>query len=396
MNNGTCITPGPSYIWFSIFDQVANATTVQIDQASPLGDQIALRVRRPARHRVPAADRHVRPRLDRGAAAAGVQRHRRRTAAGPPSRSSPASRPWSRRCSPTPTWPVRDGRRSPARRPSRARPRRGRSPRRARRAPFGVDSAPCHASASSTRASAASPCSAPSWPRCPRADTVYLGDTARVPYGTKSAETVTQYSLRNARLLAPQRHRPPRRRLQHRLGGGAARARAPSSPIPVLGVVEPGARAAAARASRTGRIGVIGTQGTVASGAYQAALRRERPGAEVIARACPLFVPLAEEGWTDPEDEVVRGVVRRYLAPLREARRSTRSSSAARTTRCSRRPSPRELPGVALVDSARGDRGRGAGALRRRRPGPGARTGSSSPTRRRSSSPWRAASSAAR
>jgi glutamate racemase len=119
----------------------------------------------------------------------------------------------------------------------------------------------------------------------------------------------------------------------------------------VLGVVEPGARAAAA-ASRTGRIGVIGTQGTVASGAYQAAIRRERPGAEVVARACPLFVPLAEEGWVDPADEVVRGVVRRYLAPIREAEVDTLVLG------CTHYPLleaaiAAELPGVALVDSAR-------------------------------------------
>lgn len=150
----------------------------------------------------------------------------------------------------------------------------------------------------------------------PSADTIYLGDTARVPYGTKSAETVTQYSLRNARLL-----------VSHRIdllvvacntaSAVALPALEAALPIPVLGVVEPGARVAA-RASRSGRIGVIGTQGTVSSGAYQAAIRRERPGAEVLAQACPLLVPLAEEGWTDPEDEVVQGVVRRYLAPFRE------------------------------------------------------------------------------
>jgi glutamate racemase len=183
----------------------------------------------------------------------------------------------------------------------------------------------------------------------PGADTLYLGDTARVPYGTKSAETVTQYSLRNARFLA-------------RLGidvlvvacntasAVALPALRAELSVPVLGVVEPGARVAA-RASRGGRIGVIGTQGTVASGAYQAAIRRERADAEVTARACPLFVPLAEEGWTDPGDEVVRGVARRYLAPLREAGVDTVVLG------CTHYPLlaaaiGAELPGVALVDSA--------------------------------------------
>jgi glutamate racemase len=184
----------------------------------------------------------------------------------------------------------------------------------------------------------------------PGADTIYLGDTARVPYGTKSAATVTQYALRNARFLA---------------GHGidvlvvaCNTASAVALPalradlrVPVVGVVEPGARVAA-RASRTGRIGVIGTQGTVASGAYQAAIRREREGAEVVARACPLFVPLAEEGWTDPADEVVRGAVRRYLAPIRDAGVDTLVLG------CTHYPLLEaaigaELPAVTLVDSAR-------------------------------------------
>jgi len=183
----------------------------------------------------------------------------------------------------------------------------------------------------------------------PGADTLYLGDTARVPYGTKSAETVTQYSLRNARFL---------------LGQGidllvvacntasavALPALRAALSVPVLGVVEPGARAAAA-ASRGGAIGVIGTPGTVASGAYQAAIRAVRPEARVVARACPLFVPLAEEGWTDPADEIVAGVVRRYLSPLAGEGIDTLVLG------CTHYPLLKAaiaaaLPGVTLVDSA--------------------------------------------
>ncbi|WP_242394521.1 glutamate racemase [Anaeromyxobacter oryzisoli] len=183
----------------------------------------------------------------------------------------------------------------------------------------------------------------------PSADTLYLGDTARVPYGNKSAETVTQYALRNARVLA--------RRGIDFLVVACNTASAVALPalrdelsVPVLGVVEPGARVAV-RASRTGRIGVIGTQGTVSSGAYQAAIRRAREGAEVVAHACPLFVPLAEEGWTDPEDEVVRGVVHRYLAPVRDEGVDTLVLG------CTHYPLlksaiAREVPGVVLVDSA--------------------------------------------
>ena len=183
----------------------------------------------------------------------------------------------------------------------------------------------------------------------PAVDTVYLGDTARVPYGTKSAETVTQYSLRNARFLAG--HGIDLLVVAcNTVSAVALPALRAELSVPVVGVVEPGARAAA-RASRSGRIGVIGTQGTVASGAYQEAIRRERPEATVLARACPLFVPLAEEGWTDPQDELVRGIVRRYLSPVREAQVDTLVLG------CTHYPLLRsviaaELPGVLLVDSA--------------------------------------------
>ena len=143
----------------------------------------------------------------------------------------------------------------------------------------------------------------------PRESTVYLGDTARVPYGTKSAEVVTKYSLANARIL-----------LEHgvkllvvacntatAMALGALR---DALTIPVVGVIGPGA-AQAARATKTGKVAVIGTPGTIASGAYQRALAAERPGLELRTQACPLFVPLAEEGWTD--GEVPTLVARQYL-----------------------------------------------------------------------------------
>ena len=183
----------------------------------------------------------------------------------------------------------------------------------------------------------------------PGLDTVYLGDTARVPYGTKSPEVVTQYSIRNARLLVAQD--------VEMLVVACNTASAVALPalraafdVPVLGVVEPGARAAA-RATRTGRVGVLGTQSTVASGAYQRALAELVPGVVVTARACPLFVPLAEEGWTAPDDEVVRLVARRYLASVREAGVDTVVLG------CTHYPLlagaiAAELPGVTLVDSA--------------------------------------------
>ncbi len=183
----------------------------------------------------------------------------------------------------------------------------------------------------------------------PGADTIYLGDTARVPYGTKSAATVTQYSLRNARVLFD-------RGIDllvvacNTASAVALPALRAALPVPVLGVVEPGARAAA-RTTRSGRIGVIGTSGTIGSGAYQAALRSLTPAAVVVARACPLFVPLAEEGWTDPADELVRGVVRRYLAPLLAEQIDTLVLGCTHYPLLAEAIAA-ELPGVTLVDSA--------------------------------------------
>ncbi|MEI7705539.1 MAG: glutamate racemase [Deltaproteobacteria bacterium] len=183
----------------------------------------------------------------------------------------------------------------------------------------------------------------------PGLETVYLGDTARVPYGTKSAEVVTQYSVRNGRVLVD--HGVEMLVVACNTASAVALpALRAAFDVPVLGVVEPGARAAA-RATRTGRVGVLGTQSTVASGAYQRALAELLPGVTVVAQACPLFVPLAEEGWTDPADEVVRLVAARYLAPVRAA------GVDVVVLGCTHYPLLRdaiaaELPGVTLVDSA--------------------------------------------
>ncbi len=185
--------------------------------------------------------------------------------------------------------------------------------------------------------------------RLPWLETVYLGDTARVPYGTKSAAVVTQYSLRNARFLVA--------RAIELLVVACNTASAVALPalreafeLPVIGVVEPGARAAV-RASRSGRIGVIGTPSTIASGAYQRAIVALRPDADVIACACPLLVPLAEEGWTDPDDEVVRATVARYVAPLATARIDTLVLGCTHYPLL-RAAIARQLPGTILVDSA--------------------------------------------
>lgn len=148
--------------------------------------------------------------------------------------------------------------------------------------------------------------------RLPGEATIYLGDTARLPYGPKSPETVLRYARECASFLLDRGVK------MVVVACNTASARALPAlerelPVPVVGVVLPGAREAAER-SREGRIGVIGTRGTIDSGAYQEAIRELRPDALVEGVACPLFVPLVEEGWTD--DEVARLTAARYLEPL--------------------------------------------------------------------------------
>jgi glutamate racemase len=146
--------------------------------------------------------------------------------------------------------------------------------------------------------------------RLPHEDFVYLGDTARLPYGTKSPGSIRQYSLQAARRL----HERGVKCLVVACNTASAMAldalTAEFAPVPVVGVLEPGA-AAACRATRRGRIAVLATESTVRGGAYQAAIVRRLPQAAVTARACPLFVALAEEGWT--QGPVVEGVIHRYL-----------------------------------------------------------------------------------
>ena len=145
--------------------------------------------------------------------------------------------------------------------------------------------------------------------RLPRESILYLGDTARLPYGSKSPETVTRYTQTNIDFL---------------LGRGVKAvvvacntASALALPhlhpeVPTWGVIEPGARQAAALSR--GRVGVIATESTVRSDAYPRALRALRSDLAIFSQACPLFVPLVEEGWHD--DPVTEEVAARYLRPL--------------------------------------------------------------------------------
>jgi glutamate racemase len=142
---------------------------------------------------------------------------------------------------------------------------------------------------------------------------LYLGDTARLPYGTKSGETVLRYSLQAADFLVGRGLKYLVVACNTASAAAVETLRERYAPMPVIGVIEPGV-AAGCRASRTGRIAVIATEGTVRGGAYQRSIERERPEARVVARACSLFVSLAEEGWT--EGPIVEAVAHRYLDGL--------------------------------------------------------------------------------
>ena len=146
---------------------------------------------------------------------------------------------------------------------------------------------------------------------------VYLGDTARVPYGTKSLATVERYAVENARFLAAHGVKilVVACNTASALALPAIRA---SVGVPVVGVIEPGAGMAVRAASVGSRVGVIATEATVRSGAYRRAIRELAPEVEVIERACPLFVALAEEGWA--ETDVARTVAQEYLTDFRSGR----------------------------------------------------------------------------
>jgi len=182
----------------------------------------------------------------------------------------------------------------------------------------------------------------------PQEDTIYLGDTARVPYGTKSPETVIRFARqigaflvsRDIKLLVVACNTASAvslEILQEEL------------PIPVVGVIEPGAARAAA-VTRSGRVGVIGTAGTIRSSAYTKAIKRINPDIEVITGECPMFVPLAEEGWVD--NEVARLTAGIYLQGLKEKGVDTLVLG------CTHYPLLKGIigevmgPGVTLVDSA--------------------------------------------
>lgn len=176
----------------------------------------------------------------------------------------------------------------------------------------------------------------------------YLGDTARVPYGGKSAATVERYSLEIAALLLEENCKTIVVACNTASALALPKLEA-TMPVTVTGVIQPGARAAVAT-TRNRHIGVIGTRATIKSGAYERAILALDPAVRVSARACPLFVPLIEEGWL--ESEITDRVVRQYLDPL------VRDGIDTLVLGCTHYPLLREAIGrhlgdaVQLVDSA--------------------------------------------
>jgi len=155
----------------------------------------------------------------------------------------------------------------------------------------------------------------------PNETTIYLGDTARVPYGTKSPSTIRRYAIEDAQFLIEQGIK------LLVVACNTASANATSFlrdrlDIPIVEVIQPGSKKAA-ETTRIGKVGVIGTEATIKSGAYASHITSFNPAIEVFSKACPLFVPLTEESWNDPADETKLAnlkvlTVKRYLGELKD------------------------------------------------------------------------------
>ncbi len=147
----------------------------------------------------------------------------------------------------------------------------------------------------------------------PHENIVYLGDTARVPFGTKSRETVIKYTLQNTLFLLDQHVKAVIIACNTASAYGLEAVKNYFR-VPVIGVIEPGAEVALTK-TRSKKVGVIGTEGTIRSAAYEKALRSKDQQIEIVTQACPLLVPLAEEGKF--EGEVVGQIIKEYLQPLK-------------------------------------------------------------------------------
>jgi len=195
----------------------------------------------------------------------------------------------------------------------------------------------------------------------PSEQLLYFGDTARVPYGTKSQVTIRRYAEEDTRILL--RHQPKMIIVACNTVSALALdvVEKTADPLPVLGVLEAGADTAV-EVTRTGRIGVIGTQATISSNAYAYAINQASADSEVFSTACPLFVPLAEEGMLN--NEATRLIAREYLAPLLAEEIDTLVLG------CTHYPILRTIieetagTGVTIIDSAEAVAARAAALLR--------------------------------
>jgi glutamate racemase len=182
----------------------------------------------------------------------------------------------------------------------------------------------------------------------PHEDIYYIGDTARVPYGGKSQATIERYSAEISEMLLAENAKMIV--VACNTASALAIPRLENAlPIPVTGVIEPGARAAVA-ATRNGQVGVIGTRGTIHSGAYERAIHALAPDVRVTSRACPMLVPAIEEGWLD--DSLTDSIIARYLGDL------VPSGIDTLVLGCTHYPLVKSAlarylgPGIRLVDSA--------------------------------------------
>jgi len=151
----------------------------------------------------------------------------------------------------------------------------------------------------------------------PGEDICYLGDTGRVPYGSRSRETIEKYAQEDMAFLESLDIKAAVVACGT-VSAVALKALRENYQMPIYGVLEP-AVAAALRATKNGRIGILGTEATIKSGAYEALLRESGAEVEITSRACPLFVPLVEDGRVQPGDIVIETIVAEYLMPLKEA-----------------------------------------------------------------------------
>lgn len=184
--------------------------------------------------------------------------------------------------------------------------------------------------------------------RMPEENILYFADMAHVPYGSKSRRAVTRYSLQVARFLSLRRIKALviACNTSSALALSAVRR---AVPIPVIGVIGPGARAAA-KATRCGDVGIIATEATIASGSYTQALRRLMPRVHVAARACPLFVPLVEEGWWT--GAVTARVARHYLKGIKGSKTDTLILGCTHYPLLKKTLRAALGPAVQLIDSA--------------------------------------------